>query len=189
MERFANSCVREDWVLKYNFSYAHAIESLRCKLSEFCISTASRTKRGITFGDTSFCWRRWRDLNSRAGYPTYTLSRGASSASWVHLRVRVTRIIRTSLKAKIFGAFRFVLLARLIPCVILRTKNHLKILGFEVGDFLAEKYLSAAGKRCRLYINTIKAFNELMANICRQKTGSGYSCHPTSRAAVCRTRG
>ena len=26
-------------------------------------------------------WRRWRDLNSRAGYPTYTLSRGASSAS------------------------------------------------------------------------------------------------------------
>ena len=26
-------------------------------------------------------WRRWRDLNSRAGYPTYTLSRGASSAN------------------------------------------------------------------------------------------------------------
>ena len=24
-------------------------------------------------------WRRRRDLNSRAGYPTYTLSRGASS--------------------------------------------------------------------------------------------------------------
>ena len=28
-------------------------------------------------------WRRRRDLNPRAGYPTYTLSRGASSASWV----------------------------------------------------------------------------------------------------------
>ena len=26
-------------------------------------------------------WRRRRDLNSRAGYPTYTLSRGASSAN------------------------------------------------------------------------------------------------------------
>ena len=26
-------------------------------------------------------WRSRRDLNSRAGYPTYTLSRGASSAS------------------------------------------------------------------------------------------------------------
>ena len=26
-----------------------------------------------------FAWRRRRDLNSRAGYPTYTLSRGASS--------------------------------------------------------------------------------------------------------------
>ena len=34
---------------------------------------------------------------------------------------------------------------------------------------MADKYLSAAGKRRRLYINTIKAFNELMANICRQK--------------------
>ncbi|MBR4061629.1 MAG: hypothetical protein IKK01_01050, partial [Clostridia bacterium] len=50
--------------------------------------------------------------------------------------------------------------------------------GFEVGDFLADKYLSAAGKRRRLYINTIKAFNELMANICRQKTSSDYYCHP-----------
>ena len=29
--------------------------------------------------------RRWRDLNPRAGCPTYTLSRGASSATWVHL--------------------------------------------------------------------------------------------------------
>ena len=29
--------------------------------------------------------RRWRDLNPRAGRPTYTLSRGASSATWVHL--------------------------------------------------------------------------------------------------------
>ena len=26
-----------------------------------------------------FCWRRRKDLNLRAGYPTYTLSRGASS--------------------------------------------------------------------------------------------------------------
>ena len=30
-------------------------------------------------------WRRQRDLNPRAGYPTYSLSRGASSASWVCL--------------------------------------------------------------------------------------------------------
>ena len=29
--------------------------------------------------------RRRRDLNPRAGFPTYTLSRGASSASWVLL--------------------------------------------------------------------------------------------------------
>ena len=31
--------------------------------------------------------RRKRDLNPRAGFPTYTLSRGASSASWVFLRI------------------------------------------------------------------------------------------------------
>ena len=30
--------------------------------------------------------RRRRDLNPRAGFPTYTLSRGASSASWVLLQ-------------------------------------------------------------------------------------------------------
>ena len=31
--------------------------------------------------------RRKRDLNPRAGHPTYTLSRGASSASWVFLQI------------------------------------------------------------------------------------------------------
>ena len=31
--------------------------------------------------------RRKRDLNPRAGFPTYTLSRGASSASWVFLLI------------------------------------------------------------------------------------------------------
>ena len=31
--------------------------------------------------------RRKRDLNPRAGFPTYTLSRGASSASWVFLPI------------------------------------------------------------------------------------------------------
>ena len=28
---------------------------------------------------SAFFWRRTRDLNPRAGYPTYSLSRGASS--------------------------------------------------------------------------------------------------------------
>ena len=32
-------------------------------------------------GHAGFCWRRKRDLNPRAGYPTYALSRGASSTS------------------------------------------------------------------------------------------------------------
>jgi hypothetical protein len=42
---------------------------------------------------------------------------------------------------------------------------------------LADKYLSAAGKRRKVYINTFEAFDELMADICRQKTSSYYSCH------------
>ena len=33
--------------------------------------------------------RRKRDSNPRAGYPTYTLSRGTSSASWVFLRIDI----------------------------------------------------------------------------------------------------
>ena len=42
----------------------------------------------FTVFHSSFIWkkeRRKRDLNPRAGFPTYTLSRGASSASWVFL--------------------------------------------------------------------------------------------------------
>ena len=48
--------------------------------------------------------------------------------------LRVTRIIRISPGTLIFGAFRLVVLTRLIPCVVLRTKNHLKIkaLGSEI---------------------------------------------------------
>jgi hypothetical protein len=47
---------------------------------------------------------------------------------------RVTRIIRTSPRTLIFGAFGLVVLARLIHCVVLRTQNHLKIkaLGSEI---------------------------------------------------------
>ena len=44
---------------------------------------------------------------------------------------------------------------------------------------MADKYLSAAGKRRKVYINTFEAFDELMADICRQKTSSYYSCHST----------
>ena len=32
-------------------------------------------------------WRRRRDLNPRDGFPPYSLSRGAPSASWVSLQV------------------------------------------------------------------------------------------------------
>ena len=34
---------------------------------------------GVIVKGVVFVWRSRRDLNSRAGYPTYALSRGASS--------------------------------------------------------------------------------------------------------------
>ena len=51
-------------------------------------------------------------------YPSYCL---------FQFYIRVTRIIRTSPRALIFGAFGLVVLARLISCVVLRTQNYLKI--------------------------------------------------------------
>ncbi len=37
------------------------------------------TKKEKDYKSSPFSWRRRRDLNPRAGHPTYTLSRGASS--------------------------------------------------------------------------------------------------------------
>ena len=36
-------------------------------------------------------WRRKRDLNPRYGFPYYSLSRGAPSASWVFLHIGQVR--------------------------------------------------------------------------------------------------
>ena len=46
---------------------------------EFESLTDDYTKNKDLSKDRSLFWRRWRDSNSRAGYPTYALSRGASS--------------------------------------------------------------------------------------------------------------
>ena len=42
------------------------------------VLTASQNKKDTLLG-VFFIWRRRRDSNSRAGFPTYALSRGASS--------------------------------------------------------------------------------------------------------------
>ena len=43
------------------------------------ISPHKKTKSSRPIGRLLFTWRRRRDLNPRAGYPTYSLSRGAPS--------------------------------------------------------------------------------------------------------------
>jgi hypothetical protein len=40
-----------------------------------------------------------------------------------------------------------------------------------------------------VYINTFEAFDELMADICRQKTSSYYSCHSIIFSAFCGSGG
>ena len=55
-----------------------------------CLSRTFSTKNIILF--LAFKRRR-RDLNPRAGYPTYTLSRGASSATWVLLQMPKYKMI------------------------------------------------------------------------------------------------
>ena len=48
-----------------------------------------------------FDWRRWRDLNSRAGFPTYSLSRGASSPlEYISMAAFITRMHLSALKTK-----------------------------------------------------------------------------------------
>ena len=50
---------------------------------------ATGIKRRRSKADFAPTWRRRRDLNPRDGFPPYSLSRGAPSATWVLLRVRI----------------------------------------------------------------------------------------------------
>ena len=61
----------------------------------------SSAKKIATLLGWLFFWRRKRDSNSRAGFPTYTLSRGASSPTWVLLHsVTVVLYHKTTLLAR-----------------------------------------------------------------------------------------
>ncbi len=64
------------------------------RLIHFChnravsqLSVNIKTKSNDLFEQVVAFWRRRRDLNPRAGFPAYSLSRGAPSASWVLLQV------------------------------------------------------------------------------------------------------
>ena len=52
----------------------------RCpRLSALGFNPRSNVKQAAALTDVGLFWRRKRDLNPRAGYPTYSLSRGAPS--------------------------------------------------------------------------------------------------------------
>ena len=84
---------------KYDFIHACTILRLH-KKRDTSSMYLNRGANQIWTGDrgvadlclTTWLWRhikrRRRDLNPRAGFPTYTLSRGTSSASWVLLHRR-----------------------------------------------------------------------------------------------------
>ena len=61
-------------------SFMHFICRQTTKESSISLLSRSKTKKTGTSPVFLF-WRRREDLNFRAGYPTYTLSRGASSAT------------------------------------------------------------------------------------------------------------
>ena len=82
-----------DWILYFSKLYADTIAQLRCLHADsktvhrtvfrlrrvlFESLCADKKTKGIRL-DTFCFWRRRRDSNSRAGCPTYALSRGASS--------------------------------------------------------------------------------------------------------------
>ena len=51
----------------------------------FFLRSRNYTKKRTKLIAQSLSWRRKRDLNPRYGFPYYSLSRGAPSASWVFL--------------------------------------------------------------------------------------------------------
>ena len=65
------------------YSFQNFLNS--CSLRATQISYHICSFLSTTFLKPFYKKRRKRDLNPRAGCPTYTLSRGASSASWVFL--------------------------------------------------------------------------------------------------------
>ena len=54
---------------------------LRQRNNHFIMAVLGQKKLWSLSKMTIKLWRRRRDLNPRAGFPTYTLSRGASSAN------------------------------------------------------------------------------------------------------------
>ena len=54
---------------------------LRQRNNHFIMAVSGQKKLWSLSKMTIKLWRRRRDLNPRAGFPTYTLSRGASSAN------------------------------------------------------------------------------------------------------------
>ena len=55
---------------------------------KFCFCIKTKKNRTFLHQKSAKFWRRRRDLNSRAGFPTYSLSRGAPSPAWVRLHVK-----------------------------------------------------------------------------------------------------
>ena len=78
------------WHLKYIWIKKHFRRSVKLQMAVWTgLEPATSAVTGRHSKPTELPdhlqWRRQRDLNPRAGYPTYSLSRGASSASWVCL--------------------------------------------------------------------------------------------------------
>ena len=77
---------------------------LKCILTRNCEGTEQlHFEKNILRSLLLLHWlRRWRDLNSRAGCPTYRISSADPSATWVHLHGVTNQQIRYSLYFLVF---------------------------------------------------------------------------------------
>ena len=103
---------------KFFFDVLLPTFSLTTRLFYHSFSSLSRTFLFIfcffIFHKKQKIKRRRRDLNPRAGYPTYTLSRGTSSASWVLLQTPNFQLLWNS-TASIWNAL--LIIHKLYPIV------------------------------------------------------------------------
>ena len=94
-----------------------------------------------------FIWRRRRDLNSRADFSTYSLSRGAPSPAWVRLHVKLCS-------------------CRSISCPLFPQKNLAERVGFEPTRPFGQTVFKTASLWPLRYLSKLFKFVALSTVLC-----------------------
>ena len=90
----------------------------------------------------------------------------------------MTKIIRTRLRACIYGSFGLVVLARWIPCFVLRTGNISQIRARRSKNFGRINFCLRKEESAKNTRRIVKLSDAPQAQIYRPKSSSGNFCHP-----------